>query len=95
MWVAPYFFLPYYTLFAVAALYHGLNGAYAALATLGVPVPRGLRAGVGFWLPVGSGAAVAIAAVLAIAGWLYPIADPTTGEVARLAERLLGTTFQR
>jgi succinate dehydrogenase/fumarate reductase cytochrome b subunit len=90
LWLAPYLFYPYYAVFLVAALYHGLNGAYAALGILGVRVPWALRAGIGFWTPVGAGAVLGLLGILGMGGWLYAIPDPTTGEVARFAERLLG-----
>ncbi len=92
LWLVPYLFYPYYMTFAVAALYHGLNGAYLALGILGVRVPRVLRTGFGFWVPVATGAALAVVGVLGMGGWLYAV-DPTAGDAARLAERLLGTRF--
>src|SRR5262249_2635872 len=76
MWLAPWLFYPYYALFAVAALYHGLNGAGVALATLGVRVPSVARWGIGFWVPTTAAMLLAVVAVLGIGGWLYPLPDP-------------------
>jgi succinate dehydrogenase/fumarate reductase cytochrome b subunit len=90
MWLVPYFFYPYYALFAVAAVYHGLNGAGVGLGILGVRVPRAVRAGWTFWTPAVAAMGLALAGLLGIGGWLYPLPDPTDTDVARLAERLLG-----
>lgn len=90
MWLAPWFFYPYYGLFAVAAVYHGLHGAGVALATLGVRVPRVARDGLGFWTPAVAGMVLALAGILGIGGWLYTLPDPTGTDAARLAERFLG-----
>ncbi len=93
LWLVPWLFYPYYATFSVAAVYHGVNGAQAALGILGVRVPRGLRTGAGFWAPVAVGAALCLTGILGMGGWLFPLADPRTSEAARLAERLLGVQF--
>jgi succinate dehydrogenase/fumarate reductase cytochrome b subunit len=90
MWLAPWLFYPYYALFAVAALYHALNGAGVALGVLGVRVPSVARRGLGFWAPTTAAMLLALVAVLGIGGWLYPLPDPTGTDVGHLAERLLG-----
>jgi succinate dehydrogenase/fumarate reductase cytochrome b subunit len=93
MWLAPYLFYPYYAIFALAAVYHALNGAGMALGTLGIRVPRAARQGVGFWAPVSAGMVLALVGILGIGGWLYPLPDPSSTEVGRLAARLLGRSL--
>ncbi len=93
LWLAPHLFYPYYAVFALAAVYHSLHGAGVALGILGVRVPRAARQGWGFWAPATAGMVLALAGILGIGGWLYPLPDPSGTEVARLAERLLGRGF--
>ena len=93
LWLVPYLFYPYYALFALAAVYHALNGAGVALGILGAHVPRTARQDFGFWAPATAGMVLALAGILGIDGWLYPLPDPTSTEVGRLAERLLGRSL--
>ncbi len=86
LWWMPLMFYPYYLLLSVCGLYHGLNGLVTAAGVLGVKLPRGLREGWGFWVPVGAGAVVMFLAILAMGGHLFEIADPTDNDYARLYE---------
>jgi hypothetical protein len=85
LWWLPGVFFVYYTLFAAAALGHGINGALLALHTLGVrrdaSLPGGSR---GLLVPVAAGTALVVLALLAFGGRLFPIADPTQNPYARM-----------
>jgi succinate dehydrogenase/fumarate reductase cytochrome b subunit len=87
LWWMPFFFYPYYVVFSLAALYHGLNGLAAAAATFGPPLPAAIRSGRGFWIPVGVAGVALVLSVFAMGGNLFPIADPTDNDYARLYER--------
>ena len=86
MHFAPWWFYPYYALLGIAGLYHAFYGIPAALGTLGVRAPQFIRRGPGFWVPVGAGAGVIIAALLAFGGFLYEIDDPFDNDYARAYE---------
>lgn len=86
LWWMPWLFYPYYMLFALSAAYHGWNGLFLFAATWRRPLPRRLREGPGFWLPVGLLAAMAIAGVLRLGGLFGEIADPTDNAYARMWE---------
>lgn len=90
LWWQPLTFYPYYTLFALAALYHSLNGLSIALGTFGVRVPRLLRSGPGFWVPIAGAGGVLFLAILALGGLLFEIPDPTANEYAKMWNELLG-----
>jgi hypothetical protein len=80
-----------FLLFVSVHLMNTMLAAYSPAAYNGYQrAPAGLHTGVGFWAPVAVGALLSVAGILGMGGWLYPIPDPTSGEVARLAERLLG-----
>jgi succinate dehydrogenase/fumarate reductase cytochrome b subunit len=87
LWWLPGVFYPYYALFGASALYHGINGTLLALHALGLradtSIPGGRR---GLWLPVGLGSALLVLALLALGGQLFPIADPTQNDYARMWE---------
>jgi succinate dehydrogenase/fumarate reductase cytochrome b subunit len=85
----PGYFIPYYMLLALSGLYHAVHGTYVALGTLGVRVPQGLRKGKGFVIPVALVSTALVTAVLALAGFLFPLHDPMDNDFARLGEQLL------
>jgi succinate dehydrogenase / fumarate reductase cytochrome b subunit len=87
--VAPYWFFPYYTLLALAGLYHSVHGAHIALGVLGVRSPRLLRKGAGFWLPVGSAALLLFLAVLSFGGFMYAVPDESAHPFAQLGSSVL------
>ncbi len=95
LWWLPWNFYPYYLLFVLCALYHGLHGASIALSTLGHPLPDRVRQGWGFWLPVGCFAVLLVGAVIAFGGRLFPIPDPTDNDYARMWEREVGVDLGR
>ncbi|MCY1064819.1 hypothetical protein OV090_08600 [Nannocystis sp. RBIL2] len=85
VWFFAYFF-PYYLLFSLAGLYHGLNGLALALPRIGLPVPATLRSGrtvAGLWL-VG-----AVALALGMAGFAGAFHDVHERAVASPYARLL------
>lgn len=82
----PWWFYPYYTLLGVAGLYHAFYGIPVALGVMGVRTPQWLRRGKGFWIPVTTGAAVIVLAVLGFGGFLYEIEDPFDNDFARAYE---------
>ncbi len=83
-WILPYYFYPYYTALVLAALYHGVNGALLASARLRVSVPGFLRAGPGFWVPLGAAALLAVLGLLGLGGQRYPIPDPSDNAYAQM-----------
>jgi len=89
-WMSAWFY-PYYTLFGACALYHGINGIWLALHALGrrrtAGAPGGLR---GLLVPTLAGTLVLGLALLALGGKLFPIADPTDNDYARMWERIAG-----
>lgn len=86
---APGFYYPYYALLGLCGLYHGAYGSYLALRLLGLRLPTVARLGLRGSLPLAAAAVLIVLGVLSFGGWLYPIADPRDGELARLlAERL-------
>jgi succinate dehydrogenase/fumarate reductase cytochrome b subunit len=90
LWWLPAIFYPYYILLALAGLYHGTYGTWAALRVLGVRLPAFGRLGPRIFVPLGAAALLAIVAVLSFAGALYPIADPTDNPYARFYEEYFG-----
>lgn len=86
-WIPGYFY-PYYTLLALAGLYHGLHGAYLALGTLGVRVPQALKKGPGFYVPITIVGAGLVLGILALGGVLFPIHDPRDSAYARMWEAM-------
>ena len=86
MHFAPWWFYPYYALLGIAGLYHAFYGIPVALGVMGVRAPQFIRRGAGFWVPVGAGAGVIIAALLAFGGFLYEIDDPFDNDYARAYE---------
>lgn len=73
----PYFFFPYYVLFALAGLYHGVNGALVALTALRVRVAERLRRGPVFLVGLSVGALLLVLGVLSIGGVIFPVVtDP-------------------
>jgi succinate dehydrogenase/fumarate reductase cytochrome b subunit len=86
LWWMPAMFYPYYLLLALCGLYHGLNGLLIAASVMGVSVPRALREGWGFWVPVTVGSVVLFVAILGMGGVLHDIPDPTDNDYARLYE---------
>lgn len=88
IWI-PAYFIPYYTLFAVAALYHLINGLTVALPRLGL---RGLVGPNTGKLVVGLTIVGSVALVLGVAGFCGAFAEVREGAVdgayARLLERL-------
>lgn len=94
LWWQPWLFYPYYFVFGLCALYHGLHGATIALGALARPLPEAVRTGPAIWLPVGAFAVLLLAALLALGGRLFPIPDPTDNDYARMWERVLGVDFR-
>jgi succinate dehydrogenase/fumarate reductase cytochrome b subunit len=87
LWWIPAFFYPYYALFVVSALYHGLNGTWLALHALGLRRGASLPGGRPFLFgPVAAGSLVLILALLALGGQLFQIADPRDNDYARMWE---------
>lgn len=85
VWFFAYFF-PYYLLFSLAGLYHGLNGLALALPRIGLQVPAAVRSGrsvAGLWL-VG-----AVALALGMAGFAGAFHDVRDRAVASPYARLL------
>ena len=80
----PYFFFPYYILFGLAGLYHGVNGATVALTALGVRVPEELRRGPVFITGVSVGALLVVLGVLSIGGVIFPVTPDPEHPFARL-----------
>lgn len=95
LWWLPWNFYPYYVLFALCAVYHGLNGLSVALSTLGRPLPDRLRRGPAFWAPVGVAGVLLLFGVLALGGKLFEIPDPTDNDAARMLQREFGVDLQR
>jgi succinate dehydrogenase/fumarate reductase cytochrome b subunit len=88
LWWLPGVFFVYYTLFGAAALYHGLNGTLLAVHALGLRRDASLPGGrLGLAAPVAVGSALLVLALLAFAGRLFPIEDPTQNPYARMWER--------
>jgi succinate dehydrogenase/fumarate reductase cytochrome b subunit len=87
LWWLPAFFFVYYTLFGAAALTHGISGTLLALRSLGLRRDASLPGGgKGLLVPVAAGTALVVVALLAFAGRLFPIADPTQNPYARMWE---------
>lgn len=82
----PWVFYPYYALLGIAGLYHLFYGVPVALGVLGIPAPRAMRRGLGFWIPVSAGATMIVLALLAFGGVLYEIDDPFDNDFARAYE---------
>ncbi|PCC73839.1 Succinate dehydrogenase/Fumarate reductase transmembrane subunit [Nannocystis exedens] len=85
VWAFAYFF-PYYLLFSLAGLYHGLNGLALALPRIGLRGPAALRSGravAGAWL------AGAVALTLGMAGLAGAFHDVRERAVASPYARLL------
>lgn len=85
----PVYFIPYYTLFSIAALYHMINGVAVALPRLGARRLSGPRAGRAV---AGLTVVGAVLLVLGVAGFAGAFADvrrlAVDGDYARLLERL-------
>ncbi|MBT8467896.1 MAG: hypothetical protein KJN97_04010 [Deltaproteobacteria bacterium] len=82
----PWFFYPYYALLGIAGLYHLFYGVPAALGVVGIRAPQAIRRGPGFWIPVTTGAAMIVVALLGFGGVLYAIDDPFDNDFARAYE---------
>lgn len=84
----PAYFIPYYTVFAIAGLYHALHGVTLALPRLGLQAPGGARAR---WVVVVTliGAAAIVLAIARFAGAFDDHRDRVlAGDYARLLDRL-------
>ena len=86
----PLWFYPYYTLLALAGLYHGINGAFLAASIFGLGVPKTLRYGPGFWIPVGAFAAAILVGLASLSGNLFEIPDPFDSEYAAFMAEMMG-----
>jgi succinate dehydrogenase/fumarate reductase cytochrome b subunit len=84
LWWLPLLFYPYYTLFALSALYHGTNGLLLAAAAFSKPLPVSLRRGPGYWVPISTIAVLIFVGILGLGGLLYEIPDPTDNDYARM-----------
>lgn len=80
----PGVFYPYYILLGLCGLYHTIYGSVIALRLLGLRVPAGALKGPRFWVPLTLAASIVLAGILSFAGWLYPIADPSDNDYARV-----------
>ncbi len=77
-------FIPYYALFAVAGLYHAVNGLAVALPTLGVRPPRRLIARTTVYGVALAGSVALLLAVGRFAGWYGDVGRPQDGAYAHL-----------
>jgi succinate dehydrogenase/fumarate reductase cytochrome b subunit len=80
----PWFFFPYYIVFGIAGLYHGLNGATVALTAVHVRLPEALRRGPVFVAGVSLGALLVLLGVLSIGGVIFPVTPNPDHPFARL-----------
>lgn len=89
VWVPAYFF-PYYTLFAVAAVVHGVLGLALGLPTFGLRVSTLLapRVLVPVLLVL---SVVVVTGVLGYSGLLFDVGDPSESPYARLVLSLTGS----
>jgi succinate dehydrogenase/fumarate reductase cytochrome b subunit len=72
---APYFFYPYYVLFAASGFYHLGHGTVAALRIVGARLPKGATSprSRAFWAWAVAGATIAGVGVLSLGGHLHPV----------------------
>lgn len=85
MQALPWLFYPYYIALGLCGLYHGGYGVHQALRTLGVGLPPIARLRPWLWVPLLIAAALVVLGVLSLGGLLYPVADPSDTDFARLA----------
>jgi succinate dehydrogenase/fumarate reductase cytochrome b subunit len=95
MWWMPTLFAIYYTLLALAGLYHGAYGVAHALAVLGVPMPAMIRLQPRFTVPLATAGVLAVLGVASLVGALYPIPDPTDNPYARFYRDTLGVELPK
>ena len=87
MWYAPYFFVPYYLLLAIAGLYHMLHGTVLASGRMGWPLARVLPTRP-FWIVFGVAALACTLGWASFAGLLYDVGDTSQSDFAKAGQRL-------
>ncbi len=87
--LAPYYFYPYYSLLALAGLYHMLHGSQLAFGIMGVRVPNLLRKGPGFWVPTTAIATFVMLGVAGVGGLLFSIPDASHYPYPRFVQEVL------
>ena len=89
----PYLFIPYYTMLGTFGLYHMTNGLTIALRVFGVRLPAGVTRGPGFWVPVATGSALIVAAVLAFSGAFQDVPRESWGRFGEVYAELTGASL--
>ncbi len=84
----------YYMLLGICGTYHLANGLTIAANVFGVRPPKAIRAGPGFWVPVGAALLAIVVGVASFSGWIFEVGPETWGDASKLAAEFSGTDLE-
>ncbi len=84
----------YYALLGICGTYHMANGLTIAASVFGIRPPKAIRAGPGFWIPVGAALLAIVVGVASFSGWIFEVGPETWGDSSKLVAELLGSDLE-